>query len=46
MLELLSDLPEANSQAIFGRMQTEREREAREFRAKGADGAKNSFNCR
>ena len=32
-----ADLPEANSQAIFGRMQTEREREAREFRAKGAE---------
>ena len=26
-----ADLPEANSQAIFGRMQTEREREAREL---------------
>ena len=32
-----ADLPDANSQAIFGRMQTEREREAREFRAKGAE---------
>ena len=32
-----ADLPEANSQAIFARMQTEREREAREFRAQGAE---------
>ena len=29
------DLPEANSQAVFRRMQTEREREAKEFRAQG-----------
>lgn len=28
-----ADLPEANSQAIYNRMRTEREREAREFRA-------------
>ena len=32
-----ADLPEANSEAIFRRMQTEREREAKEFRAKGAE---------
>ena len=32
-----ADLPQANSNAIFARMQTEREREAREFRAKGAE---------
>jgi len=32
-----ADLPEANSQAIYGRMNTEREREAREFRARGAE---------
>ncbi len=32
-----ADLPEANSQAIYKRMQTEREREAREFRAQGAE---------
>jgi len=32
-----ADLPEANSQAIFRRMQTEREREAKEFRAQGAE---------
>jgi membrane protease subunit HflC len=31
------DLPEANSQAIYRRMQTEREREAREARAQGAE---------
>ena len=30
-------LPPANSEAIFRRMQTEREREAKEFRAKGAE---------
>lgn len=30
-----ADLPEENSQAIFRRMQTEREREAKEFRAQG-----------
>ena len=30
-------LPQANSDAIFRRMQTEREREAKEFRAKGAE---------
>ena len=32
-----ADLPEENSQAIFRRMQTEREREAKEFRAQGAE---------
>ena len=32
-----ADLPQANSEAIFQRMQTEREREAKEFRAKGAE---------
>ncbi len=31
------DLPQANSNAIFRRMQTEREREAKEFRARGAE---------
>lgn len=34
-----ADLPEKNSQAIFQRMQTEREREAKEFRAQGAEEA-------
>ena len=34
-----ADLPEANSQAIYARMKTEREREAREFRAVGAEEA-------
>lgn len=32
-----ADLPEANSEAIFKRMRTEREREAREARAQGAE---------
>ena len=32
-----ADLPQANSNAIFRRMQTEREREAKEFRARGAE---------
>ncbi len=32
-----ADLPEENSQAIYLRMQTEREREAKEFRAQGAE---------
>jgi len=32
-----ADLPQANSEAIFRRMQTEREREAKEFRAQGAE---------
>jgi membrane protease subunit HflC len=34
-----ADLPEANSQAVYRRMQTEREREAREARAQGAEAA-------
>lgn len=32
-----ADLPEANSQAVFQRMQSERNREAREARARGAE---------
>tara|TARA_X000000368_G_C22949716_1_gene676036 strand:- start:235 stop:1110 length:876 start_codon:yes stop_codon:yes gene_type:complete len=32
-----ADLPPANSEAIYKRMQTEREREAKEFRAQGAE---------
>jgi membrane protease subunit HflC len=32
-----ADLPQANSEAIYRRMQTEREREAKEFRAEGAE---------
>ncbi|MEX0841355.1 MAG: protease modulator HflC [Xanthobacteraceae bacterium] len=34
-----ADLPEANSQAVYQRMQTERQREAAEFRARGAERA-------
>lgn len=34
-----ADLPEANSQAIYQRMQTERQREAAEIRAQGAEAA-------
>lgn len=34
-----ADLPEANSQAVFQRMQTERQREAAEFRAQGSERA-------
>jgi membrane protease subunit HflC len=34
-----ADLPEANSEAVFRRMQTEREREAKELRAEGAEEA-------
>ncbi len=34
-----ADLPEANSQAVYQRMQTERQREAAEFRAQGAQKA-------
>ena len=30
-------MPPANSEAIYKRMQTEREREAKEFRAQGAE---------
>ena len=33
------DLPKENSEAIFARMQTEREKEAREIRANGAEEA-------
>jgi modulator of FtsH protease HflC len=32
-----ADLPKENSEAIFQRMQTEREKEAKEFRAEGAE---------
>ena len=32
-----ADLPQANSEAIYRRMQTDREREAKEFRARGAE---------
>ena len=32
-----ADLPQANTEAIFQRMKSEREREAREFRAQGAE---------
>ena len=32
-----ADLPSQNSQAIYARMQSEREREAKEFRAQGAE---------
>ena len=35
-----SDLPKANSQAIYERMKSERVREAKEFRAEGAEAAK------
>jgi membrane protease subunit HflC len=35
-----ADLPEANSQAIYERMKTEREREAAEIRAQGSEQAK------
>jgi membrane protease subunit HflC len=35
-----ADLPEANSQAIYQRMQTEREREAAEIRAQGEQAAR------
>ncbi len=34
-----ADLPDENSQAVYRRMQTEREREAKEFRAQGAEEA-------
>jgi membrane protease subunit HflC len=34
-----ADLPDANSQAIYTRMQTERQREAAEIRAQGAEAA-------
>ncbi|MGE0844893.1 MAG: protease modulator HflC [Flavobacteriaceae bacterium] len=35
-----ADLPEANSQAIYSRMQTERQREAAEIRAQGEEAAR------
>lgn len=35
-----ADLPEANSQAVFSRMQTERQREATEIRAQGEEQAR------
>jgi modulator of FtsH protease HflC len=34
-----ADLPEENSQAIFARMQSEREQQARQYRGEGADAA-------
>lgn len=34
-----ADLPEANSQAVYQRMQTERQREAAQFRAEGSERA-------
>ena len=34
-----ADLPEQNSQAVYQRMQTERQREAAEFRAQGGQKA-------
>lgn len=34
-----ADLPEANSEGIYKRMQSEREREAKQFRAQGAEDA-------
>lgn len=34
-----ADLPEANNQAIYARMQSERQREAKEYRAQGAESA-------
>ena len=34
-----ADLPEAKSEAIYNRMKSEREREAKEFRAQGAEAA-------
>jgi membrane protease subunit HflC len=36
-----ADLPEENSQAIYARMQSEREREARQYRSEGAEAAQN-----
>lgn len=35
-----ADLPEANSEAIYARMQTERQQEAREIRAQGEEAAR------
>ena len=37
-----ADLPEQNSQAVYQRMQTERQREAAEFRAEGSQKAQRS----
>ncbi len=37
-----ADLPEQNSQAVYQRMQTERQREAAEFRAQGSQKARRS----
>src|SRR5258708_22838217 len=34
-----ADLPEENSQAIFARMQSEREQQARQYRGEGAEAA-------
>jgi len=36
-----ADLPEENNQAIYARMQSEREREARQYRSEGAEAAQN-----
>ena len=36
-----ADLPEENSQAIFARMQSEREQQARQYRGEGAEAAQN-----
>jgi modulator of FtsH protease HflC len=36
-----ADLPEENSQAIYARMQSEREQQARQFRSEGAEAAQN-----
>ena len=37
-----ADLPEQNSEAVYKRMQTERQREAAEFRAEGSQKARRS----
>ena len=37
-----ADLPEQNSQAVYQRMQTERQREAAEFRAKARSASRRS----
>jgi membrane protease subunit HflC len=36
-----ADLPEENSQAIYARMQSEREQQARQYRGEGAEAAQN-----
>ena len=41
-----TDLPPQTWQAVFQRMRTEREREARELRAEGAETAQDSRWCR